>query len=411
MISRAGWRHHALGGLMVLLGTTAAAQPATKTTTTTTTAATSQIEPMTAMETLVAPFALYPDDLVALVIPAATNPLQVVDAARYLEKRKADPKLPIPVSWDDSVKSLVNYPDVIRMMNTDLEWTQALDEAIVGNQAAVLDAVQSYRRKVMAAGNLKTDQKQVVTVTEEVVAIAPANPQVIYVPQYQPATMVVYGGYSSWGYWGGYPSYYYPYPPGAALATGLIWGAAIGAAWGGHHYGYWGGGNTIDNDYNFNGNRPGDGNNRPGNGANRPANGGGTAWKPSDKAGATAGNRIGDAGRATAGTMDRAGGYGPAADQARGGASAGSMDRSAGNRASAGTYGPPASGNRGASSAMTSAASRDRSSYGGSSFGNNYSGSSNAFGGGGYGSRNTASAYSNRGAASRGMARSGGRRR
>ena len=98
--------------------------------------------------------------------------------------------------------------------------------------------MQSYRRKVMAAGNLKSDDKQVVTVEKEVVTIVPANPQVIYVPQYDPSSMVVYGGCSSWGYYGmGYPSYYYPCAPGAALATGLIWGAAIGAAWGGGRYG------------------------------------------------------------------------------------------------------------------------------------------------------------------------------
>jgi hypothetical protein len=79
-------------------------------------------------------------------------------------------------------------------MNDDLQWTQALNDAIVSDQAGVLNAVQSYRRKVMAAGNLKSDDKQVVTVEKEVVTIVQANPQIIYVPQYEPSAMVVYGG-------------------------------------------------------------------------------------------------------------------------------------------------------------------------------------------------------------------------
>lgn len=363
-----------------------------------------QIEPLTATETLVGRFALYPDDLVALVVPAATYPLQVVDAARYLEKRKTNNKLPVPESWDDSVKALANYPEVIAMMNEDLAWTEALGAAIVADQAAVLDAVQSYRRKVMAAGNLKSDDKQVVKVENEVVAIAPANPQVIYIPQYQPASMVIYGAYPGWGYYGwGYPSYYYPYAPGAAFAAGLIWGAALGG-WYGPRYGYWGGG-SINIDNNWNGRpRP-----TPYNGTGtRPDRG--TAWQPQQRPANTAGNRIGDPGaldRAgfgkgsygpTAGTVDRPakGSYGP---------SAGTMDRP-----SRGTYGPPAS-----------AGTRDfggnyagnRASQGGYG-GGNYAGNRSAFGtggSGGYGNRAAATTYSQRGAASRGMARTGGGRR
>src|SRR5207342_3883447 len=111
----------------------------------------------------------------------------------------------------------------------------------------------------------------------------PADPQVIYVPQYNPATVVAYGGYSSWGYWPSpYPVYYYPYPPGAAFATGLIWGAAIGAAWGGARWGTnWGGGDiNINRNTNINTGNINRGNvntgNRP---SQRPAQGGGTAWK------------------------------------------------------------------------------------------------------------------------------------
>ena len=173
------------------------------------------------LDKLVGPIALYPDDLVAIVLPAATNPLQLVQADRFLDKRKTDPKLPIDEKWDDSVKSLVNYPDVVKLMSDDLDWTAALGEAVVDDQGAVLDAIQSFRRKAQAAGNLKTDDKQVIAVEKEVVTIVPADPQVIYVPQYNPTTVVAYSAAPVYGYWPTpYPSYYYPYAPGAALATG-----------------------------------------------------------------------------------------------------------------------------------------------------------------------------------------------
>src|SRR6476619_4026485 len=86
------------------------------------------------LEKLVGPIALYPDDLVAIILPASTNPLQLVQADRFLDKRKADPKLPIDDNWDDSVKSLLNYPDVVKMMSADLDWTSALGEAVVADQ-------------------------------------------------------------------------------------------------------------------------------------------------------------------------------------------------------------------------------------------------------------------------------------
>ena len=157
-------------------------------------------------------------------------------AERFLDKRRADPKLAVDEKWDDAVKALLNYPEIVKTMSGDLDWTTALGEAVVKDQGEVLEAVQVFRRKVQAAGNLKTDAKQVVVVEKEVIKIVPADPQVIYVPQYNPTTVVVYGSYSSWGYWPSpYPVYYYPYAPGAAFAAGVIWGAAIGAAWHGDH--------------------------------------------------------------------------------------------------------------------------------------------------------------------------------
>lgn len=203
-------------------------------------------QPTTAMEQLVGPIALYPDDLIAIILPAATNPLQIVQADRFLDKRKSDPKAPVDEKWDDSVKSLLNYPEVVKTMSKDLDWTSSLGEAVVADQAEVMAAIQSFRRKAQAVGNLKTDDKQVIVVEKEVIKIVPANPQVIYVPQYSPTTVVVYGGYYGWGYYPmPYPVYYYPYPPGAAFATGLIWGAAISATWHGGYACHYGGGATV----------------------------------------------------------------------------------------------------------------------------------------------------------------------
>ena len=238
-----------------------------------------------AMDDLVGRIALYPDDLVAIILPASTSPLQIVQADRFLEKRKTDPKLPLDDKWDDAVKTLLNYPEVVKMMSDDLDWTSALGEAVVADQGAVLEGVQSFRRRAQAAGNLKSDDKQVVKAEKEIIIIEPANPQVIYVPQYTPSTVITYGVAPVYGYYPApYPSYYYPYAPGAALAAGVIWGAAIGAAWNGGHWGanYGGGDINIDIDRNTNINR-GD---RGGAAGQRPAgSSGSTAWKSNKQPG------------------------------------------------------------------------------------------------------------------------------
>jgi hypothetical protein len=336
------------------------------------------------LENLVSRIALYPDDLVALILPASTNPLQVVQADRFLQKRKTDPKLPIDESWDDSVKSLVNYPEVIKQMSDDLDWTADLGEAVVADQGAVLDAVQAFRRKAQSAGNLKSDAKQVIEVEKEVIKIVPADPQVIYVPQYNPASVVVYSPAPVYGYYPApYPSYYYPYAPGAALATGLIWGAAIGAAWGGNHYGAsWNGGNnniTINRDTNINsGNRPSQ---QPGRGGNS------SNWKSDKKPGQVSSG----AGRAS-NTSARGGSSRPG-----GGAGAGGGARPSTQPGGGMGQGGNASRGQGGVSASGTA---NRSGAGG--------GSRDAFGG--YGSGNGARADSSRGAASRSSMSSGGSR-
>ena len=359
------------------------------------------------LEKLVDRIALYPDDLVTIILPASTSPLQIVQADRYLEKRKKDPKLPLDDKWDDPVKSLLNYPEVVKMMSNDLDWTSALGEAVVANQGAVLEAVQAFRRKTQAAGNLKSDAKQVVVVEKEIIKIVPADPQVIYVPQYNPSTVVVYGGYSSWGYYPApYPVYYYPYPPGAALATGLIWGAAIGAAWSGNHYG-WGGNNdiNINNSTNISGggntvNRPGSGTGagqRPGAGTGRPGQqpaGGSSKWQSNKKPGQvsssvgttpSSGGRVGNAG-ASAGGGGVGGGSRPSTQPAGGGRDYGGGGRDSGGGAFGGSS---ASGRQTQMDSSRGASSRSSmsggGSYGGSRAGGGYSGGGGARASGGGG--------------------------
>jgi hypothetical protein len=323
---------------------------------------------------LVGPIALYPDDLVAIILPASTNPLQLVQADRFLEKRKKDPKLAVDDKWDDSVKSLVNYPEIIKQMSGDLDWTTELGEAVVANQGAVLGAVQAFRRKAQAAGNLKTDPKQVVVVEKEVIKIVPADPKVIYVPQYNPTTVVVVSATPVYAYYPApYPVYYYPYPPGAALATGLVWGAAIGAAWNGGHYGTnWSGGNnniTINRgDTNIN-----TGNINTGN-INRNNSTQNTAWKSDKKPGqvstgsarpTTTSARVGDA-RPTGAAGSGARPTTQSAGAARQAPAAGSQGVSSQSRDALGGYGSGsaarADSSRGAASRSSMSSQSTRSS-------------------------------------------------
>ncbi len=345
--------------------------------------------PAEELDQLVAPIALYPDDLVAIILPAATNPLQLVQADRFLDKRKADPKLPVDDKWDDSVKALLNYPDVVKTMSADLDWTAALGEAVVADQGAVLEAIQVFRRKTQAVGNLKSDDKQVVVVEKEVIKIVPANPEVIYVPQYNPVTIVASPGYP-WGYWPTpYPVYYYPYPPGAAFATGLIWGAAIGAAWNGGHWNTnWGGGDiNINRNTNIN-----TGNiNRGGAATTRPAQGGGTAWK-SDKRPGQVSNTVGRTPSTTRVGDTRAGAAGGAGAGARPTPSAG------------GSLG----GGAAASNRAGSVSASPRDNFGGS--GASRGGASAGGAMSGYGSGRQTQMDSSRGASSRGSMSGGASR-
>jgi hypothetical protein len=208
------------------------------------------------LEQIVAPIALYPDSLLAQVFMASTYPLEIVQAARWAEAHpevKGDgvAKAVEQQTWDASVKSLVTFPDVLKMMNEKIEWTQKLGDAFLAQQKDVMAAVQRLRVKAKDSGNLESTKEQVVK-TEAAPAGAPApqiiiiessSPEVIYVPTYNPT--VVYG---AWPY-PAYPPYYY-YPPGYAagaaffsFSAGVIVGGAI---WGNCN---WGGGD-VDIDVN-----------------------------------------------------------------------------------------------------------------------------------------------------------------
>jgi hypothetical protein len=134
---------------------------------------------------LLAPIALYPDALVALILPASTVPSDLVLAARYIASN-GDPAQVANRPWDDSVKSLVRYPDVLKWMDQNLEWTTAVGEAFLDQPADVMNSIQELRAEALAAGNLTDTPQQQVVQEETGVRIVPAQPDVIYVPQYDP---------------------------------------------------------------------------------------------------------------------------------------------------------------------------------------------------------------------------------
>src|SRR5262245_38402587 len=185
------------------------------------------------LDALVAPIALYPDNLLSLVLMASTYPLEVVQADRWLTEHKnlKGEQLKAEVDkqgWDESVKSLVATPDVLSMMSKKLDWTLKLGDAVLAQQADVMDAIQRLRTKAEANNKLTLTKQQTVTKRQEqgrqVIYIEPTNPETIYVPYYDPA--VVYG---AWPY-PEYPPYYWGYP--GYIGAGLIGaGLAFGAGW------------------------------------------------------------------------------------------------------------------------------------------------------------------------------------
>ncbi|CDM60938.1 DUF3300 domain-containing protein [Rhizobium favelukesii] len=213
------------------------------------------------LEVLVARIALYPDDLVAAISAASLFPLPIVEAARFLEAKKKDADLKPKDDWDGSVISLLNYPDIVKMMSEDLDWTQSLADALTNQQKDVLIAIQQLRDEAVAKNIIKTDDKVTVVMENENVVIRPTDPEKVYIPQYPPE-MLYEPGYAV------EPISYYPDPydnyyyPGAgffaAAVTGVAWAAVVNwddwGVWGGD----WRGDVDIDcnncfNDRNFNG--------------------------------------------------------------------------------------------------------------------------------------------------------------
>src|SRR4029078_4050302 len=218
------------------------------------------------IDALVSPIALYPDALMPQVLMAATYPLEVIQASRWLKENKGlkDDALRAAVEkqgGDQSVTSLLATHDVLNMRSDKLDWTQKLGDAMLAQQNDVMDGVQRLRAKAETKKKLTTTKQQKVSKrtegSKQVIVIEPTDPETMYVPYYDPA--VVYGAwpYTSYPpyYWG---ASYWPYG-GAVLGAGLAFGAgyALGR-WGGG--GYWGGNANINwNNNNININRPGGG--------------------------------------------------------------------------------------------------------------------------------------------------------
>jgi hypothetical protein len=220
------------------------------------------------LDDLVAPIALYPDPLVSQVLVAATYPLELVQAYQWMQRNPgiSGPALTQAAqqqNWDPSIQALIIFPDVMKRLNDDVTWTTNLGNAFLAQQPDVMDAVQRMRLKAQQAGKLQSTPQQTVTTANEggqpIVEIEPANPEVIYVPVYDPAWI--------WG-----PPLWYPYPrwiwgprPAAGFYFGFGGGISIGAYFGGG-WGGWGGwgwhpgwgnhtvivNNTFIHRYNFN---------------------------------------------------------------------------------------------------------------------------------------------------------------
>ena len=256
------------------------------------------------LDSLVAPIAMYPDPLLSQVLVASTYPLEIIQLQQWLEKNKnlKDQALVNAVSkqpWDPSIQAMAALPEVVKRLADDIQWTTDLGNSFLAQQSDVMDAIQRMRQKAQAKGALKSnEQVRVETRVVEnktVIIVEQANPEVVYVPAYDP--VYVYGDpvYP-------YPAIYYPtYPAGTVVAASAIsfgLGVALGAAWGGG----WGwgcgwGDNDIDINVNNNFNR-----NTNISGGNRVNNiGTGNKWQhnPQHRAGAPYPNR---------GTADRFGG-------------------------------------------------------------------------------------------------------
>ncbi len=180
--------------------------------------------PMAEIERLVARVALYPDELLAVMLRAATQPVQIVQAARFLDRVAKDKSAQPNPAWIEPVRILAAYPDVLRRMNDDLDWTERLGEAVQSQQADVLAAIQQFRHKAATAGNLNSDGKLTVVEDRGAYVIESVDPKVIYVPVYDPALVLVPQPAPVPAVYvpTPYPAYYQPYPAAAGFVAGAL---------------------------------------------------------------------------------------------------------------------------------------------------------------------------------------------
>ncbi len=198
------------------------------------------------LDDLVAPIALYPDPLVAQILAAATYPLEVVEADRWLQANPGVQGTALTDAaqnqpWDPSVQALVVLPSVLGMLDRNLAWTINLGNAFLAQEADVMDAIQRQRQRALSAGSLASNQQQLVQQSTEAnqtaIEILPAQPEVVYVPVYDP--VVIWGApvYHPWP-----PFWYPPRPVGAVIAAGFagfFFGVVVAHSF--HHWGGWSG--------------------------------------------------------------------------------------------------------------------------------------------------------------------------
>ncbi|MGQ0512548.1 MAG: DUF3300 domain-containing protein [Betaproteobacteria bacterium] len=184
------------------------------------------------LDRLLAPVALYPDPLLSQVLMAATYPADVAGAARwsrFYSHLSGDEAVRAATGqdWDPSVVSLLAFPQLLQRMDENPEWTRTLGEAFLAQEPHVMDTVQQLRRRAQAAGHLRSDDRILVQPQGQTLVIAPAQPQVVYLPYYDP--LVVYGPW--WWpslqpvYWSPWPGYARVHRPGASVS--FWWGAPV----------------------------------------------------------------------------------------------------------------------------------------------------------------------------------------
>jgi Protein of unknown function (DUF3300) len=192
------------------------------------------------LDQLVAPIALYPDELVAQILAAATYPAEVVEAERWMQanaglKGDALANAANTQPWDNSVKALVQFPPVLAMMDKNLSWTSSLGEAYMNDSQAVMNTVQQMRAQAQRAGNLKSTPQENVTDEGQTIVIEPAEPDVVYVPEYDP--WLVYGEpLAFYPGWVTVPGLFID-GPGLYFGLGIGIGIFGGYGWGWHHWG------------------------------------------------------------------------------------------------------------------------------------------------------------------------------